>query len=254
MALGVLNTIAQELQLVNAKIGKYFQVRSGYLGEFAHLELDRTDQILRPACVLSVAGHFKCKGSQAVAMAAIIQLIFLADRIHSAVPEDEEPGKSEITDPRDSSQLPVLVGDYLYGRFFTTLSEEDILEYLEPLARMICVINEGGIQRSKAVHQGDHSQQSLVRIIEKESGLFMAESCRISASMGGATPDQEKLLWDFGFNLGMAYGVMREPDCHELSAEYVARARAALGGLEEDIFVNQLVSLVDNLAPDTIQT
>lgn len=251
MTLGVLNTLAQELRLVNAKIGRYCQVRSGYLGEFAHLELDRIDQILRPACVLSVAGHFKCEGAKAVALATIAQLIFLADKIHSAVPEDEGSELADTLDPRDSSQLPVLVGDYLYGRFFTTLCEEGILEYLEPLARMICTINEGSILRCRAVYDGDYSQNTVLKIVEKETGLFFADSCRLSANLGGASEEEQNLLSKFGYNLGMAYGLLRERGYPQLATDYQTKARDVLAGLKNSQFVNHLCDLTDHLFETT---
>ncbi|MDA8210517.1 MAG: polyprenyl synthetase family protein [Clostridia bacterium] len=247
MKAGVLEAIAPELQMVEEKIAKYCRVRSGYLGEFAHLTVNSIDRYLRPACVLLSARLFNQGGEKVVALASIIQLIFLAAKIHRDVPEKTSDNQAEPLDPRDGTQLPVLVGDYLYGRFFTTLCEGGILDFLKPLADIICKINEGSILRLKAEAAGDFSEKTMLSIIEQETASLLSGACRLSSILGQASAADQEALSAFGHNLGMAYGILQENGDRDLAGHFGALALAGLDRLKECASLQELRQVLDSL-------
>lgn len=187
MAAEVLEAIAGDLDEIEKLIGRYLKVRSGHLTDFAHLEADKYERWLRPAAVLLVSRIFGYKGQKAPALAAVVQLIYLAARIHRQVP-DIHPHEGEEIDPRDGTQLPVLVGDYLYGRFFTTLCEAELLEYLGPLAEIIRKINEAAVQRLLG---------NPISWQEEEREL-LAGACRLAAKLAGVEPLVEEEAYLLG--------------------------------------------------------
>ncbi|GAW31576.1 hypothetical protein [Carboxydocella sp. JDF658] len=189
MAAEVLEAVAGDLEEVEKIIGRYLKVRSGHLTDFAHLEADGYERWLRPAAVLLISRIFGYKGQKAPALAAVVQLIYLAARIHRQVPDTHSAG--EEIDPRDGTQLPVLVGDYLYGRFFTTLCEADLLEFLGPLADIIRKINEAAVLRLQG-HQLDWPEE------EKE---LLAGGCRLASRLARVDSSREEEAYQLGLAL-----------------------------------------------------
>jgi geranylgeranyl pyrophosphate synthase len=247
MKAGTLEAIAPELQKVEEKIAKYYRIKSGNLGKYAHLALSNLDRNLRPACVLLSARLFKQSGEKIITLASIFQLIFLADKIHKAVPEKISENQPEPLDPRDGAQLPVLVGDYLYGRFFTSLCEGGLLELLKPLADVISIINEGSMFRLKAEAAGDDSKKTMLNIIEKETACLFSEACRLASILGQASAAEQEILAGFGHNLGMTYGIMQEKADWELASHFSTAALDKLDKLKEgapSLELRQLVSSI----------
>lgn len=252
MMAGILEILVPEMQTVDEMLKKYSQIKSGYLGDFAHLTVSTVDRYIRPACVL-LAAQFANQVEKAATLAGIVQLIFLADRIHSGVSENYT-GNTEPDDPRDGTQLPVLVGDYLFGRFFFTLSEAGLLEFLRPLAEIICKMNEGAMLRLKARSEGDSSPQTLLRIIEQETASLFVGACRLGFRLGKMDQNQQDALAGFGHYLGMTYGILQETGDQDLARQFSGLALESLESLKESSPVQGLRQLVYNLLGSTAPT
>ncbi|MGB9826617.1 MAG: hypothetical protein ACPLRU_08085, partial [Desulfofundulus sp.] len=87
----VLAPIKSELQEAQNILARSFQIRSGHLGRFSHLVPGSFHDIIRPALVLLSARIFAPLNFQAIALAAVIQFIYLAARIHRNVREYPGP-------------------------------------------------------------------------------------------------------------------------------------------------------------------
>ncbi|RYD02065.1 hypothetical protein N752_26810 [Desulforamulus aquiferis] len=121
--------IREDLQSVHKKIKGQLTIKAGHVGSYAHIEFSPMDNFIRPAVVISVAHFYNCMSAKVISLGAIVQFIFMASQVHRRIPEVTINSKSE-SDPRDGTQFPVLVGDYLYGKFFTTLCSYDMNHYL----------------------------------------------------------------------------------------------------------------------------
>lgn len=227
----VIYPISEDLKKVQDNMNRYFNIKAGYLGNFAHLELCRLNSILRPALVILSAGMFGRITDKVIALAGILQYIYLASCIHKGINEDLEISQAATGDPRDGCQFPVLVGDYFYGRFFTSLCDAGIVEYLHPLAEIICVINEGGVVRLR--NSGAAGLKTLpgCELLRKETAEMLSGCCVLGARLNGAGGRQEETLGRFGVNLGIALGLMEQGGGFEDQA--TAYLREALPELDK---------------------
>lgn len=216
MSAGFLEIIKSELTSVDALVEKTFKIKPGHLSGFAHLELESLQKYLHPALVLLSGRIFNYTGKKLIYLASVIQFIYLAANIHFAIPDDNEAGKG--ADPRDGAQLPVLVGDYLYGRYFVGLCKGQILEFLRPLAEVIAEMNYGALLRKKNSGLPVTDEKFVLAVIEKETALLTESAARLSGVLAGAAEAEVSRLADFGRNLGMAYGIIeRNRQTHLLS-------------------------------------
>ncbi|WP_018086542.1 polyprenyl synthetase family protein [Desulfurispora thermophila] len=244
----VLRPIRPELQQVAGYMQKHFYIKAGYLGDFAHVELSHLDSQLRPALVVLVAKLFGEIDTRVLSLAGVVQFIHLAARVHDNINEDQHDSDPLVADPREGSQYPVLVGDYFYGRFFTTLCEAGIECFLQPLAEVICQINTGGILRLKRSTHMQHTtwpEQQL--LVERETASLIALGCRLGAQLAGASEKQSEQAEKFGFNLGMNVGLTEKGAWFEQAVVFLRRALEilqCLPGGESRVVLRQLVQYI----------
>ncbi len=223
MAAGFLEPILDDLKSVDEKVEKAFKIKPGNLSKFAHVETESVQEYLHPALVLFSSRLFGYTGPKLVSLAAVFQLIYLASAVQFRVPDDCVRNAVQ-EDPRDGAQLPVLAGDYLYGRFFVELCNGDILEFLDPLANIIADMNYGALQRRK--HQGltGTDIKTALFVIEKESAVLTEGAARMAGTLAGAPGEAMAGLAGIGFNLGMGYGILERNLGPEMAAPYFDNA------------------------------
>jgi len=176
---------------------------------------------IRPALVLLSSRLYRHRPEAAVPLAAVHQFIYLAGRVHAGVAEESTGSRRA-----QEYQFPVLVGDYLYGRFFTTLCDAGLNHLLGDLARVICAMNEGGMKRvRRALGQ---ENWDLAEIIRLETAELTASCCRLGGLAAGASAQEAGHLHRLGLEVGMAVG--RRGEGQALS-ETTAHLQRALGEL-----------------------
>jgi len=227
----VIYPIKEELKKVQGNMNRHFNIKAGYLGDFAHLELCQLNSILRPVLVILSAGMFGKITDRVISLAGVLQYIYLASCIHKGINEDIEITQAPTGDPRDGCQFPVLVGDYFYGRFFTSLCDAGIVDYLRPLAEMICVINEGGVIRLRNSGSTGINPSPGRELVRKETAEMLASCCRLGARLNGAGGQQQETLGRFGVSFGIALGLMEQGNSFEEQA--VVYLREALPELDK---------------------
>lgn len=246
MAAGFLEMISLDLDSVNQKKDSILKIKPGRLTKFAHFDFESIQQYLHPALVLFSGKMFGYNHDRLIYLAMAVQLIYEASGIHLRIPDDNYQ-TGENTDPRDGSQFPVLVGNYLYGRYFTGLCEGQILEFLSPLAQIIAEMNYGALLRKKNANLSVNDPELSITVIEKEISLLTEGSTKLAAILAGASPDDVSSLAAFGRNLGMIYGVMESGLDRSMAEPYFAEAVKSLQQLPAGDARNGLDQLLTKL-------
>ncbi|ABO50714.1 conserved hypothetical protein [Desulforamulus reducens MI-1] len=235
----------EDIKTIHNNIKTQLFVKVGHVGEYAHLEFSPQDNFIRPAMVLIVARLYNCRSPRVLSLGAIVQFIFMASCIHKKIPDAAVP--NHTVDPRDGTQFPVLVGDYLYGKFFTNLCNSGLLCYLRPLAEIIGAIHEGGILKINKAAQLKDDNQLMNEIIRLEVAELMAGAASLAGDVAGAPQKDQQLLHEFGLNLGMLYG-LNQANCIDGQAlTYYKQAKMVLEKLPSHLEKTMLEQLLHSL-------
>jgi octaprenyl-diphosphate synthase len=218
MAWMFIKYIQPQLDLVEKQIERDFQLKAGHVSQFISLDLGLFDRFLNPALLILAAELFGAgKARQVIPLAGIVQFIYLASYIHRQL-------GNAVT------AFSVLVGDYLYSKFFANLCDCESLDFLTFLAKTICSIHEGGILRQELA-TGKQERWHLphcLEIIDKETALLTATSCCLGGKIAGATPEEIDILSDFGLNIGRAWGCLQGKYWNAPIHAYLGQARKNL--------------------------
>lgn len=242
----IFHSISGDLQQVQHTIQKHFKIRAGNINEFVKQDTNYLDINLRPAIVILFNRLFGPVTRQTIALGAVLQFIYMASRVHIKLSESGT-AKDKPTDIRTAYQFPVLVGDYLYGKFFTTLCEGGIVHYLGQLGELICSINKNGILNlnNPGIEFSDNRQYK--EIVRGESAEFFACCAHLGADLGGADKSAKQQIYNFGLNLGMAYALLERGAHVEDVMQYIQIADSILdsfpAGSEKECF-KHLISML----------
>jgi geranylgeranyl pyrophosphate synthase len=228
----IFRPIENELLAADNLVDRQLYIKSIHIGKFAHLDFSYDERMIRPALVILSSRIFGLTGSKAVTLAGVFQFIHMASRVHGSIPEKDSDYTREDLDPRDGSQFPVLVGDYLYGKFFMFLYQAGMISYLSPLADIICQIHEGGILKDKLTGN-DILTDACREVVRKETAELFAGCCAMGARYAGASGNDQEIMRRFGLNIGMASGLVELGADAKYAAGYLENARSDLGGIPD---------------------
>ncbi|HWQ43026.1 MAG TPA: polyprenyl synthetase family protein [Desulfosporosinus sp.] len=192
----------EKLNEVQAHLHQEIRFKAADFEDLVKLDMDELDRTVCPAIVLATSRACGDNGRKSVALAGIIQLIFMANQVHSLMKDD-----SDISE--ELRQFPVLVGDLLYGKFFLELCRENLLPFLDTLAQVMGTMSEGGISRWLSRGKKLKTDEWLV-IIKQESAMLTAKAAHLGAELAGVSLPLQDKLQAFGLELGLAWGAWKE--------------------------------------------
>jgi len=197
--------INDDLDQVQKLIHKNLFIRTGHIKDYVKQDVSYLYNNLRPALVLICHRLFSPANRQTIALAAVLQFIFMASQVHIKLSEDslgEEP-----EDSRADYQFPVLVGDFLYGRFFTTLCNAGIVHYLRNMAELICTINKNEVLDLNNPDLASTDPLAYQAVIRGECAELLACGAYMGADLAGADKAAKDKLYKLGLNIGMSMGL-----------------------------------------------
>lgn len=222
-----LPSIREELKEIQDRLEQEISFKSATFSELIPLEFDELEHHACPAIVLAVSHACGYHGRQAVSMGAIIQYVFMADKVHSLMREDE--GISE-----ELRQFTVLVGDYLFGKFFLDLSRDKLLHFLAPIAGVIGSMSIGTIYRWLG-RERDLNIEEMLQILERERASLTGLAARVGAELAGMPLNVAQRFETFGSQLGLAWAAHAARLEEKAVAKLMDKAQAYLQALPDTL-------------------
>jgi octaprenyl-diphosphate synthase len=161
---------------------------------------------LRPALVLLAANAFGAEGPERHELAAVIEFIHTATLLHDDVVDESSLRRGRKTANAEfGNAASVLVGDFLYSRAFQMIVDVGSLRIMRVLADATNVIAEGEVLQLLNVHDADTDEQNYLRVIRYKTAKLFQAATQVGAILGGAKPEVETALAEYGMHLGTAF-------------------------------------------------
>jgi octaprenyl-diphosphate synthase len=161
---------------------------------------------LRPALVLLTANAFGAAGEAKLELAAVIEFIHTATLLHDDVVDESSLRRGRKTANAEfGNAASVLVGDFLYSRAFQMIVGIGSLRIMKVLADATNVIAEGEVLQLLNVHDADTDEEKYLQVIRYKTAKLFEAATQGGAILGGAAPDAEAALAEYGLHLGTAF-------------------------------------------------
>ncbi len=142
---------------------------------------------IRPALLLLSSRLFNYQGRGAIRLGAVVEIIHTATLVHDDIIDEAQTRRGRpAANTQWGNSKCVLAGDWLYMQAFMVEGERLQMEKLGQLISL---------------------DQHFDLIFRKTACLF-STCMRMGAILGGATPEQEESLAQYGRDLGMAFQIV----------------------------------------------
>jgi octaprenyl-diphosphate synthase len=201
------------------QIGRYLQSSGG--------------KRVRPAVMLMAARLAGVTASEmTVLYASVIEFIHTATLVHDDIIDDSELRRGRLAvHSRWGNDVTVLLGDYLYIKSLGMALTYDRVDVLRVLCDITLKMIEGELYQLTKNGDLDISEDEYFDIIRRKTAYLFAGSARIGGMVGTITPAQVDALWEYGFNLGIAFQLV--DDLLDYTADQTALGKPVGGDLRD---------------------
>ena len=163
---------------------------------------------IRPMLLLLSSRLFNYQGRGAIKLGAVVEMIHTATLVHDDIIDEAQirRGRPAANTQWGNSKC-VLAGDWLYMQAFRIALEERNFRILDTLIDLTQQMVEGELLQMEKLGQLIALDQYFDLIYRKTACLFSV-CMRLGAILGGATPEQEQNLAQYGRDLGMAFQIV----------------------------------------------
>ncbi|HUJ95841.1 MAG TPA: polyprenyl synthetase family protein [Terriglobales bacterium] len=163
---------------------------------------------IRPALLLLSAKLFPYKGRGAVRLGAVVEIIHSATLVHDDIIDEAQTRRGRpAANTQWGNAKCVLAGDWLYMQAFKIAVQERNFRILDTLIELTQQMVEGELLQIEKLGKLVSLDEHFDLIYRKTACLFSV-CMRLGAILGGATPDQEASLAQYGRDLGMAFQIV----------------------------------------------
>lgn len=163
---------------------------------------------LRPALLLLSGKLLGYEGIGAIRLGAVVEIIHTATLVHDDIIDEAQTRRGRpAANTQWGNSKCVLAGDWLYMQAFKIALEERNFRILDALIELTQQMVEGELLQIEKLGLSIHLSEYFDLIYRKTACLFSV-CMRMGAILGGATPEQEDRLAQYGRDLGMAFQIV----------------------------------------------
>jgi octaprenyl-diphosphate synthase len=207
-ALRVFSLIGAELAQVEEEFER--QARSNiqviaYIGEYLRASGGKR---VRPA--LTILSNYAVGGDgfryNSIRMATVMEFLHTATLVHDDIIDKAETRRNRPSiNAQFGNQTAVLMGDWLYMSAFETSLAERSLQILDILTAVTRKMTEGELLQLTLLGQTSVTEDQYFDITTRKTAYLFSACCEIGAILGGAGPETQHRLRDYGMSLGTAF-------------------------------------------------
>jgi octaprenyl-diphosphate synthase len=202
---------------------------------------------IRPALLLLAAKLFNYRGTGAVRLGAVVEIIHTATLVHDDIIDEAQTRRGRpAANTRWGNSKCVLAGDWLYMQSFKIAVQERNFRVLDTLIELTQQMVEGELLQMEKLGKLITLEEHFDLIFRKTACLFSV-CMRLGAILGGASPEQEEAAGSYGRNLGMAFQIV--DDVLDLTASESVLGKPVASDLREGKVTMAVIHALERCAP-----
>ncbi len=202
---------------------------------------------LRPALLLLSARLFDYQGRGAIKLGAVVEIIHTATLVHDDIIDEAQTRRGRpAANTQWGNSKCVLAGDWLYMQAFKIAVRERNFRILDSLIDLTQQMVEGELLQMEKLGKLIAIDEHFDLIFRKTACLFSV-CMRLGAIIGGATPQQEENLAQYGRDLGMAFQIV--DDVLDLTASEDVLGKPVASDLREGKVTMAVIHALQRCTP-----
>jgi octaprenyl-diphosphate synthase len=244
----IFDLLREDLAAIEREFGGYSVSNVQAITEIGEYLRQGGGKRLRPALLLLAAKMLDYKGSGAVRLGAVVEIIHTATLVHDDIIDEAQVRRGRPS-PNTIWGNPkcVLAGDWLYMQAFQISLEERNLHVLDLLTDLTKQMVEGELLQIEKLGSLITRDSHLDLIYRKTACLF-AVCMQLGGVLGGAQQEQQLLLREYGRAVGMAFQIT--DDVLDLTASQVVLGKPVASDLREGKATLAVIHALEHCTPE----
>jgi len=198
--------VRADLEAVEREFARQVQSQVHVIPEIGNYLLGSGGKRVRPAVLLMAARLCGYAGPRAILNAAVVEFIHTATLVHDDIIDDAEVRRGrKAVHSQWGSDVTVLAGDFLYIKSMAMALTQDSLDVVRLLCDVTLRMIEGELYQLTKNGVVDLSEDEHFDIIRRKTAHLFGGCAQIGAMLGGAGPEKEQALREYGFGLGTMF-------------------------------------------------
>src|ERR1700737_591940 len=186
---------------------------------------------IRPMLLLLSAKLFDYQGRGAIRLGAVVEIIHTATLVHDDIIDEAQTRRGRpAANTQWGNSKCVLAGDWLYMQAFKVAVQARNFRILDTLIELTQQMVEGEMLQMEKLGKLISLDEHFDLIFRKTACLFSV-CMRMGGILGGASPEQEESLGQYGRDLGMAFQIV--DDVLDLTASESCLGKPVASDLRE---------------------
>ncbi len=204
---------------------------------------------LRPILVLLCGKLFGPSNDGLIRMAAVVEMIHTATLVHDDVIDMAKTrrGRPSINVVW-GNHTSVLAGDWLYMQAFQVALRERKFALLDILIELTQRMVEGELLQLDRIGKIGVTETDYMELIDRKTASLFAACARLGAVCGEAQSEQETLLGEYAWNLGIAFQLV--DDILDFTSREKILGKPVGNDLREGKVTLPLVYALESATPD----
>src|SRR5512136_317323 len=221
----VLDLIGEDLKNVELQFKKDLHSDVPLIKKVSEYVISSGGKRIRPMLLLLSAYLCGYRGNRHVPIASVIEFIHTATLLHDDVVDNANLRRGLASaNSLWGNQASVLVGDFLYCKSFALMVADGDLKILKLLANATTVLAEGEVLQLIYTKNPDITEEQYIDVVRCKTAILLSAACQAGAIMGGASPEREAGLRDFGMELGIAFQMVDDTLDYSASEELFGKS------------------------------
>jgi octaprenyl-diphosphate synthase len=203
------STLADAMELVEARLGEQLASREPLLTEISSYLVDSGGKRVRPAVTLMI---FRACGGEKlddiVDVCTALELIHSATLLHDDIIDNSDTRRGKDSAFRKYGLSNTLVtGDFVFSRAFELCArfEEKLIRW----AAEACIsLTEGEVMQGRFRNNPAVTLVDYLEIIGRKTASIFQQGARTAAYLAGASPAIVEAMARCGFNVGMTFQIV----------------------------------------------
>lgn len=202
----VLKRYENDLKRVEERLSEYIRSEISLIPVIITHLISSGGKRFRPLMLLAASDLCGYQGDRRFPLSAVIEFIHTATLLHDDVVDHAETrrGKPSANNVWGNS-ASVLVGDFLYSRCFTLMSEDGDLSVIKLISDTTNTMAEGEVFQLMKSGDINITESEYFSLIEKKTAILISAACAMGGILAKAPEEQVEKLKAFGLKIGLAF-------------------------------------------------
>ncbi|UOQ47576.1 heptaprenyl diphosphate synthase component II [Gracilibacillus caseinilyticus] len=201
--------IKKDLSVIEDALEKTVHADQPVLHEASIQLLKAGGKRLRPVFVVLASKFGEYNLDHIKNVASSLELIHMASLVHDDVIDDSNMRRGKPTVKANwDNQVAMLTGDYIFAKALQQFTDINKPRAHQILAKTMMELTVGEIEQIKDKYNLQQNLRTYLRRIKRKTALLISSSCQLGAIVANTDKHTEKVLFRYGYYMGMSYQII----------------------------------------------